>query len=282
MVIKTEIVDSSFFPTTAEQNGSNYCPDEIIIGIFIQCLCMENNFQGASALSITNSHIYTIITRYMSQLDLRVVCPKLTILDAKALGCIVNDEPNITFATKCKVIAYYHKVAPYIEGNQGLTLLTMPKGCSLNSICTKGVEVMGRQRFFVYPRLLEKIGSDSVEKTYRVLITDNVFKENGAQGPKEYVELAFNAGFTLPTALELIALSVSTYQVPGRFECFKEALFNMDGFQLKAMTIYGQTCTKVGTKCFMAGYCFSVRGGFSFNCAPVMFITPGSGGKVNL
>jgi hypothetical protein len=98
--------------------------------IFAQCLG-EGDFIGLQALACVSVKLHQNLTWLLGYFDLNLLYQKLTILDAKAQGITVDDEPCIN---KLQILKCLKDLAPHVENNEGVTLLTMAKGLNLNQL----------------------------------------------------------------------------------------------------------------------------------------------------
>lgn len=94
---------------------------------------------------------------------------------------------------------------PEINGREGLTLLTIPKGLSLNKLKT----------FFpsldVSPSIMEEFGNISVGESYEVIITNEILNRSRTLTAQEHYELVGKIGCAIPSLLEAATLTVVTY-----------------------------------------------------------------------
>lgn len=180
---------------------------DLIQTIFSQCFFKED-YESIGALSCVNMHYNRCATVFWNRFDLKQFCPNgLSILDAKAQGIEIDDEPPIN---SLEIFKAFKKLASFVKDNKGLTLLTMRKGLSYNQLvkiaADQGMDVTSLSTEF--PELAEL----PVEQTYRVLITNSIFigtqrEEGGHFERKSVVE---KHGCEVPTIQEYVALCVFT------------------------------------------------------------------------
>ena len=68
-----------------------------------------------------------------------------------------------------------------IEGDAGITVLTIPKGLTFNTLVklAGSPKVGNTPKFrYIWDRISSEIGDIPVDKTYRIVITNNVFKKS--------------------------------------------------------------------------------------------------------
>jgi hypothetical protein len=182
---------------------------------------------------------------------------------------------------KYQVMKCYQNMARYVEGDLGLTLLTMLKGCSVCSLYKEGQALMPRN-CHVDRNILTQIGDDKVQKTYRVLITNNVFFGTRARFVGDHNKFMPKEEYEWPMVCEIMAVCIWTHKVFGTFPYSQ-----CDDFEIAAT--YGLTPMVVN----MGGSTYSVLVGhsleedqFTFDCLlqPRNHLNRlvGEGGKVNL
>ncbi len=153
--------------------------------------------------------------------DLKELFPSLKVIDETvwethvdltALGLSVEDAPPVDKRTEIQILKKLF-ASLKIENNAGITVLTMPKGLTLNKLVTlAGSPKQGNSTSFRYilPHVLEKLGNNPVEKTYRVAITNSVL-----QGSRNLVsaqqELVNKLGCEMPGVLPATTLAILTY-----------------------------------------------------------------------
>lgn len=101
-----------------------------------------------------------------------------------------------------------------IEGDSGVTLLTMPKGLTLNKLVKlAGSPKLGNATNFryIWNRISEALGDIPVDKTYRIVITNNVLKESRNLSIIDQNKIACVSGCEIPSILEAATLLVVIY-----------------------------------------------------------------------
>ena len=187
------------------------------------------------------------INKYWSQLtvtffkeNLKYVCPELTIMDAKTQQRECFDEPKID---EFKIFKAVKKLAPHVEGNVGVTLLTMIKGDTLNKL----IEIAAQERMqatIIDVAIIQEFGNVPVEQTHAILITNNVFKDSRNKAYKAQEILAKEHGCQMPTGQEYVALCVLTKKI------FQKCLYGHNP------PTYGRSSSHVKSIPLAVGACF--------------------------
>lgn len=173
---------------------------------------MEVIFSKCISLCDLNTIIaFPCVNKYWNQFtvtfikgNLKYVCPELTIMDAKTQKRECAEEPKID---EFKVFKAVKKLAPHVEDNAGVTLLTLIKGDTLNKL-TKIAWEEGMQVIVPWNAIIEELGDVPVEQTYTILITNNVFIDSRNKNYKAQEILAEEHGCQMPTGQEYVALCV--------------------------------------------------------------------------
>ena len=206
-------------------------PEEIILRVFsslnvIQLTkCGEVSRRWGRLASDTN---------LWNAFDLRKLYPSLNVfdesdwtshVDLSSFSLSVEDAPPLN---KRQVILLMERkvTSQPIEGNSGVTLMTIPKGLTFNKLVQLAkVPKMGNvTQFRFYEDISRRFGDFPVDKTYRLLITNNVFRNNQKLlrnffrkmpriDPKKNIE---KIGFEIPKLLEITALFVITNMKSGK------------------------------------------------------------------
>ncbi len=188
-------------------------PTEMVGALFMQCL-LKGDIRGFFAFGSTNVHAYKSMHGVVKGHDIRELCPcDLRILDAKAQGFDLDDEPDID---KLAVIKYLKRLAPRVEGKAGLTLLTMPKNMTLNQEVAIAKKMKIRIDIWE-DEILEVLGDVAAQSTYRILISNNVVKKTRKRDYDVQQQRVRRVGFdSMPTIAEYLLLCISTQKV---FNC---------------------------------------------------------------
>lgn len=187
-----------------------------------------------------------MITQFFSEIDVeqcQTLCGShLSILDRKKL-MFLNEviepmmiEPKVNCYELLKEVISLH---PQIKGDKGLTLLTVPKGLTINKLIEtaskNGVTVNKISEKFIP----QKYRDVAEIETYRILISNHIMKKTLDKiGQEQENELAKH-GWEMPTLLEYILLYVGTQIV------YNKHLFS--GGQDKKL-VAAQSSTQINNK----------------------------------
>jgi hypothetical protein len=167
--------------------------------------------------------------------DLRKISPLLkvfdesdwaTYVDLSSFGLDVTDAPSLDKRRVIPVLRRCLSSFP-IEENKGVTLLTIPKGLTFNKLVKLAESPkMGNITKFRYisDRVLKKIGNIPVNKTYRIVITNNILKESHYSSLSKQKALLKKIGCEMPKTIEVTALLVVTFMSSG------EPLYDDDNY----------------------------------------------------
>jgi hypothetical protein len=226
--------DVLIFTNTLGQITNTLCKD-IIQCLFIQCIS-QDDIQCIGALSGVNKHYNQAITSCWQNFSLKQVCPQgLTILDLKAMG-LPGDEPKVNHM---EVLKAFYEIAPCLEDNAGCTLLTLPKGLTVNQLMQIGKEA--GITMAARPGCLEEHGDIEVEQVYVVLITNSVFMKSRNKCTDAHNALVIEHKCELPTLQEYITLCVFTNKI------FKKSLYGQSPWT------YGRSSTCLKGDAFVVG-----------------------------
>lgn len=155
--------------------------------------------------------------------DLRKLFPKLAIIDktfwkdkVDLLKIDVSDEKPIEATEKREMIRVITKLLPLVEGNAGISLLTMPRGLTLNKLAifaqsltgSHGKIIRDTRQVFRNPK-----GNEVVDKTYRVVLTRNILgvSRNKYEDGVQKVVDNLGVGCELPMEIEMTTLLIATF-----------------------------------------------------------------------
>jgi hypothetical protein len=207
MTINTNNLNHPIAPMN--QEGYVYVMDQLlddnIKEIFFHCQS-NGDWESIGALACVNKYYRECATKYWEQFELKLFCPELRILDAEAQGVTVSDKPQIN---KLAILKCFHKLAPHVENNEGLTLLTMRKGLTLNQLVAIAAKAGMTVEIF-WDKIVQELGDVPVEQTYVILITNSVFKESRNKSYALQKDLVGEHGCEMPTVQEYVALCVFT------------------------------------------------------------------------
>jgi hypothetical protein len=193
--------------------GVELCSD-VMGRLFYTCVS-ECGFKTLAALASVCKHWNHCLINFWERCDLKPLCPELTILDAETQKVECEDEPKIN---KLQLLKWVREISPHVEGNAGVTQLTMTKGTTLNQL----IEIAKGEGMIVdvqWDRIIEELGDVPVEQTYGILITNNVFLNSRDNNVYSQEMLVKGHGCEMPTVQEYVALCVFTNKV------FKKSLY---------------------------------------------------------
>jgi hypothetical protein len=203
-------------------------------------------------LACVSKHYNQCAITFWKQFDLKPFCSELRILDAKTLGITVDDEPNIN---KLAILECYKNLTSHVDNDECFTLLTMPKGLTLNRL-VKIAAQEGMRMDFTFGRILKELGDVPVEQTYVILITNSIFKGSQYKNYALHKECAAGHGCELPTVQEYVALCVFTSKV------FKKYVYGQKPLS------YGRSSTHVAGISLVVGGSYPARLNVSLGLEP--------------
>ena len=157
----------------------------------------------------------------VSTADLKMLFPKLEVLDEAiwethvnldALGMSIKDAAPIDANTISVLKTLFASLL--IEGDAGITLLTMPRGLTLNKLVKlaafpkQGNEAKFR---YIWDEVLKVLGDIPVDKTYRVAITNCVLEGSRDLSVDMQHELVKKMGCEMTGMLPAATLAILTY-----------------------------------------------------------------------
>jgi hypothetical protein len=182
--------------------------NEHITTFFFECQS-KNEWESIGAMACVSKQFYLRAEAYWKQFDIKLFCPELTILNAKTCGITIDEEPLFS---KLAILKCFKKVSPHVENNEGVTLLTMTKGITLNQLVDIGREA--GMIVNVDDGVLLALGDVPVGQTYVILIINGLFLESRNKDyPVLRDKLVVGHGCELPTVQEQFALCVFTYKI---------------------------------------------------------------------
>jgi predicted NAD-dependent protein-ADP-ribosyltransferase YbiA (DUF1768 family) len=205
-----------------------------IVDRLFNAYASQCNFETLTAGACVNKLWNSCSTNFWAGFDLKdltTLCPQLTILDANTQGVKCEDEPKIS---KLRLLKWVREISPHVEGNAGVTQLTMTKGTTLNQLIevAKGA---GLTVDLLWDRIIPALGDVPVDQTYSILITNSVFLNSRNKAYNLQKILVEGHGCVMPTVQEYVALCVYTNKV------FKKCLYGQNPWT------YGRSSTHVGT-----------------------------------
>ena len=144
----------------------------------------------------------------------------VTHVDLSAYGLTTGDIPpcDARKATTLLERVLSSPLMTEIEENAGITVLTIPKGLTFNTLVrlAGSPKVGNTPKFrFIWDRISSEIGDIPVDKTYRIVITNNVFKKSRNLSVSDQKALASKIGCEMPRVLEATVLLVVTFMSSG-------------------------------------------------------------------
>ena len=227
MALITSLNNNAVQP--ANQVTINALPLEVL-GVIFGYLSPEQLAKACRVSKLWNAvasqeHLWNVF-------DLKTLFPKLSILDSQVWNDHIDlNAFGLSFAdaeplNKRKVILELKRLFAVlkVEGDAGITLLTIPKGLSFNKLVKlAGCPIKGNKAAFKYiwDRITAELGDVVVQKTYRVAITNNILV--GSRDKSSYVQqlLVKKFGCDKPKMIDAVALAIlsfisSTAQLPLR------------------------------------------------------------------
>lgn len=146
------------------------------------------------------------------------IFPTLKVFDSSDWSNYIKDLPSHGLSTAGELpnrayisILKQRLTSLSIENNAGLTLLTIPKGLTVNKIKQLGESMKGIRVQWGNYAFFKKLGDIPAERTYRILITNNVLersRELTTEAQKEFVQAL---GWRCPKFLEATTLLITTF-----------------------------------------------------------------------
>ena len=215
---------------TDVQASSNELPPDIMEVIFSACVS-QCDLKTITAFHCTNKYWCQYTVNFFEACDLKHICPELTIMDAKAQERECDDEPKID---KFRIFKAVKKVAPHVDDNAGVTLLTMIKEDTLNKLIAIAAQD-GIQIVVAWDDIIEKFGDVPIEQTYTILITNNVFIDSRSKNYKSQEVIVEGHGCVMPIIQEYAKLCAFSQKI------FQKCLYQ-DDFPLKEKPVtYGRS-----------------------------------------
>ncbi len=146
-----------------EPNGLN---KDCIQSIFIKILS-NSDFKSLSALGRTNKFCYVNMWESLKGVDIKQLCPQLTILES-----VPAEELK---SKKIEIIKFYFKAAPNIENNAGLTLYKTDDR-TLNQLIAD-IQKAGIDLEIRRDKILKVLGNLSVQEPGLIMVTNARFKK---------------------------------------------------------------------------------------------------------
>jgi hypothetical protein len=176
---------------------------------------------------------------YLLNAALTITFPSLSIIDASRwakcfgdlsrYGVSVEDEPPIDNSTSIPILKQFSSLpiekklretneeGERIKEDAGFTLLTIPKGLTFNKLVNMAEEGDKFKFKCIWAEISKEIGNIEVDKTYRILITNNILEGSGGlflEEQKAFVKKTFKC--EMPNVLAALALIVTTFIDSGK------------------------------------------------------------------
>jgi len=159
-----------------------------------------------------------------NDLDLRTISSSLKVFDEldwvthfdlSSFGLDVTDTPSLDKRKTIPALKRCLSSLP-IEGDAGITLLTIPKGLTFNKLVklVESPKVGNIPKFdVIWACISSKIGDIPVDKTYRIVITNNVFNKSRNLSVSDQKALVSKIGCEMPKVIEATVLLAVTFMV---------------------------------------------------------------------
>ena len=201
------------------QTFFNTAPSKVLVKIF-GYLSPEELARARRVSKLWN--ILTTQDPLWNAFDLKELFPKLSILSSQVWNDHVNLEMfGLSFTDgkpldKRKTIPELKRLFAVlkVEGDAGITLLTIPKGLSFNKLVKiAGCPIKGNKATFEHIRIsiTAELGDVEVQKTYRVAITNNVLEGSRNKSFKDQQLLVEQFGCDRPKIIDVVALLILTF-----------------------------------------------------------------------
>jgi hypothetical protein len=220
--------------TIASEDGLCQLPEEIIQHIFGY---LNRRELGLNSLVSRRWHRLSSDPNLLNA-AFTITFPSLSILDASRWakcfgelsrhGLSVADEPPINPRTSIPILEQFSSLpikklteeneeGERIEKDAGITLLTIPKGLTFNKL-VKMAQENDKVKFNPLRKSVRKfdIGDVEVDKTSRLLITNNVLEGSRDLSFEEQGKLEESFKCERPDALAALALVVTTFINSGK------------------------------------------------------------------
>ena len=198
-------------------------PEEIILNIFGYLTAIE--LAKCGEISRRWRRLASDATLW-NAFDLRTISSSLKVfdeldwvthVDLSSFGLDVTDAPPLDKRQAIPFLKRCLSSLP-IEGNVGITVLTIPKGLTFNTLVklAGSPKVGNTPKFrYIWDRISSEIGDIPVDKTYRIVITNNVFKKSRNLSVSDQKALVRKIDCEMPRVLEATVLLVVTFMSSG-------------------------------------------------------------------
>lgn len=224
--LEQESTQSALVPVIEEINDTDFFsqqPQEIILNIFGYLTAID--LAKCGEISRRWRRLASDATLW-NAFDLRTISSSLKVfdeldwvthVDLSSFGLDVTDAPPLDKRQAIPFLKRCLSSLP-IEGNVGITVLTIPKGLTFNTLVKlAGSPKVGNTAKFryIWDRISSEIGDIPVDKTYRIVITNNVFKKSRNLSVSDQKALVRKIDCEMPRVLEATVLLVVTFMSSG-------------------------------------------------------------------
>ncbi len=133
-----------------------------------------------------------------------------TCVDLKAWGLTVDNAPSIHHRT---LIPILKKILPQVDGDAGVTVLTMPEGLTLNILerLARSPKKGNATRFrAIWKSVSKQFGNNAVTETCAVVLTNSILKTSSGLPVSSQQHLISQLGWEMPGLLPIAALTILT------------------------------------------------------------------------
>ena len=198
-------------------------------------------------------------------LNLKNLFPRLQVLDEKVWETHIDmttyelDAAGDFPQDKQMIKTLKNFASLQTEGESGITLLTLPKGLTFNKLVklAQSPKQGNAAKFdYIFDRISEDLGDISVDKTYRVVITNNVLQGSRNRSIADQQDLVDILGCKMPEMLTVATLVILTHisspAVPSLIRLYND---NPMTFTRCSELIAGRNLVVVGLA--PAGFCIN-------------------------
>ncbi|GEM_PF-4843023 len=193
------------------QNLFSTCPSEI--KEYITLLCLGDDFRNSHRISVISKEWNLCVTKVMTAYPDQLL-EGLTIIDAKALGLEISDEPPIQIPTLLKM---NHILTRHILNNAKCTLLTIPANMTIQKFLE--IPIIKKGNIKADSHYLSYLDTSTRTTTGRIFITNATFEKSYNNTLPQKEEFVKTLNCQIPTAQELSFLCIASYSL------FKKTLY---------------------------------------------------------
>lgn len=159
-----------------------------------------------------NSNLERVFSKKLSIIDghiwhAHINCPKF------GLSVELSPTEKVTLKICAITIIKKFNVNLKVEKDQGFTLLTIPKGLTLNKLKKIAEAPIKGNSFYIADMsgVLKEFGEVITERVYQIVITNNVLVESKSKNTKIILDYYKKFEIEIPSLLEVAALCSLTY-----------------------------------------------------------------------